>query len=533
MPDKVSLLHRLAAISVAAAGSERLVEVADILRAGLDVEHVCLIYPGAKDLAVCGDSGWDGEMITSQTGLWLLAREIERAGGPVAFDIEGKRVTHVADATQAGDCSYLAFPAPGNEDSGEMLIARRKPGAGMPYGPVRDFLEAAGPSMELILNHALAAERVAKQKEQIIALANAGELLTRAENIEPVLQDLATTIADSSGFDWVTIDVYDTRVSTFGARVLNRRPHADTLLGRYWKQQAAQRTYPKTILRAAMEEREPLLFGDLQADERIPEYGREFFRRAGIRSAAQLPITFGDRFLGVLRVASLWPRSFHSREMEVLNGFAMQLAVALGALDMYKSLAESEKQLKRYADELQESMRVQHRLARTDALTGIPNRRYIDEVMKGECSRAARYGAPLSVVLLDVDFFKHVNDTYGHKAGDEALIQLADVARRACRRSDTVGRYGGDEFVFVLSKAGLGAAVMLAERLRDEVANRIFALSANINVTMTASAGVTELFSEGKEKPSALIRRADQALYEAKAKGRNTVVSIGAIKRAA
>ncbi len=199
---------------------------------------------------------------------------------------------------------------------------------------------------------------------------------------------------------------------------------------------------------------------------------------------------------------------------------------------MYKSLAESERELKRYAEELQASMEVQHRLARTDPLTGVPNRRYVDEITKGECSRAARHKTPLSVALVDIDLFKKVNDTYGHKAGDEALIQLGDLARRSCRRGDLVGRYGGDEFLFILPKAGLGAAVRFANRFRANVANHVFSLSSDANTRMTVSAGVAE-FDPTTQRPSALVRQADEALYEAKAKGRNRTASARPGRKAA
>jgi diguanylate cyclase (GGDEF)-like protein len=219
--------------------------------------------------------------------------------------------------------------------------------------------------------------------------------------------------------------------------------------------------------------------------------------------------------------------------VDALEGFAAQLALALKAVRMYKALAESEEQLREYSQQLQEGMEIQHRLARTDALTGIPNRRYADEVVKGEHARVTRHKTPLSVAIADVDFFKAINDTYGHKAGDEALVQLADLARRSCRQGDVVGRYGGDEFLFVLSEADRNAAKRFADRFRSSVAKQVFHLSSGQRIRMTVSLGVAELDREGGQRPSALVSRADEALYEAKSQGRNRTIAYRSPRQAA
>jgi diguanylate cyclase len=200
---------------------------------------------------------------------------------------------------------------------------------------------------------------------------------------------------------------------------------------------------------------------------------------------------------------------------------------------MYKSLAESERQLRQYSEQLQAGVEVQHRLARTDALTGIPNRRYVDEVTKGECARAVRHKTPLCVAMVDIDRFKDINDTYGHKAGDEALMQLADLARRSCRRGDVVGRYGGDEFLFVLPEADLGAAARFVNRFRTEVAGHVFQLSSNQSMRMKVSAGVARLSQKDPQKLSVLMKEADEALYEAKEKGRNRTCCYRPARKAA
>jgi len=205
----------------------------------------------------------------------------------------------------------------------------------------------------------------------------------------------------------------------------------------------------------------------------------------------------------------------------------------LKAVRMYQALAESKEQLRQYSEQLQGGMQIQHRLARTDALTGIPNRRYVDEVVKGEHARAARHKTLLSVAMADVDRFKAINDTYGHKAGDEALVQLADLARRSCRQGDVAGRYGGDELLFVLPEADLSAAKRFAERFRSRVARQMFPLSSGQSIRMKVSLGVAELDREGGQKPSALIKGADGALYEAKSNGGNKTVVRRLSRRAA
>jgi diguanylate cyclase (GGDEF)-like protein len=135
--------------------------------------------------------------------------------------------------------------------------------------------------------------------------------------------------------------------------------------------------------------------------------------------------------------------------------------------------------------------------------------------------------------MADVDRFKAINDTYGHKAGDEALVQLADLARRSCRQGDVVGRYGGDEFLFVLPETALSAAKRFADRFRSSIARQVFPLSSGQSIRMKVSLGVAELDRESGQRPSALIKGADEALYEAKSKEGNRTVVHRSSRRAA
>ncbi len=531
MTDKVTSLRKLAGAAIDGQADEQsLVRIADLVRDAVAAERVFLVYPEDKDFLVCGDSSAGEGLGTNQMGLWLVQHQCEIVEGPVAFDIAGGRVSDIVGAPQAAERRHLAFQL--DSGSGEMLVVRTRPNSPADAG-VFAFIEAATPAMALVLGRVLSVAKADRQRKQMSAVADAAQLLIQAEHISPVLRDLANAISDSTGYDLVTIDVFDKESRSFVLSVLNRGPQIDTSLGDEWKRRQTVTLYPEALLKAAMVMRQPLLLPDLQNDERIPERGRQFFKQAHIFSAAQFPITFRDEFLGVLRVGSQRPRNFSETEVEVLNGFASQLGAALKALEMYRSLAQSERQLREYSEELQSSMEVQHRLARTDALTGIPNRRYIDEVIKGECSRAIRHKTFLCVALADLDKFKGINDNYGHKAGDAALVQLADLARRTCRRGDVVGRYGGDEFIFVLPRADLAAAERFANRFRTVVAREVLDFASDGSAKLSISIGVAQLDPGKAQKPFALIKKADEALYQAKAKGGNKTCSLATRKNAA
>ncbi len=165
-------------------------------------------------------------------------------------------------------------------------------------------------------------------------------------------------------------------------------------------------------------------------------------------------------------------------------------------------------------------------LAREDALTGVTNRRQFFELGTHEVSVAGRYGHPLSVILIDVDDFKRLNDTFGHQAGDELLKRFARIARQHLRDADLFARYGGDEFVALLPSTRAAEAALVAERLRADLAVHDTVLEQG-TLTVTISSGIAELLPA--DTLDALIHRADMALYEAKQSGRNRTAVFGAV----
>jgi diguanylate cyclase (GGDEF)-like protein len=169
--------------------------------------------------------------------------------------------------------------------------------------------------------------------------------------------------------------------------------------------------------------------------------------------------------------------------------------------------------------ELQEANQRLEELASIDPLTGASNRRHFLEQAKAEISRAKRQGLPLSVIMLDIDFFKSINDRFGHETGDQVLVALAATIHATLRGGDIFARMGGEEFIVMLPGQGLQQAMQMAERLRLLIAqNTVPGCPARI----TVSAGIAGLENASEEVVD-LLRRADQGLYRAKNQGRNQV----------
>ncbi len=166
------------------------------------------------------------------------------------------------------------------------------------------------------------------------------------------------------------------------------------------------------------------------------------------------------------------------------------------------------------------------RQAITDSLTGLYNHREFQRTLREEVDRAIRYGREFTLLMIDIDRFKTVNDSYGHPVGDAVLAELASRLKQALRASDLVARYGGEEFAVILPETGEKTALMVAERLREAVAARPFATPAGGATAVTVSGGIATFPLDASER-EALINAADQALYFAKNAGRNRVQTYG------
>lgn len=185
-------------------------------------------------------------------------------------------------------------------------------------------------------------------------------------------------------------------------------------------------------------------------------------------------------------------------------------------------LKESKEKAERFAHELRELNAQLEKMAFRDGLTNLYNHRYFQDILGKEIARGKRYNNPLCLLMLDIDFFKKVNDTYGHPAGDEVLINVAKAITNAIRPSDIVARYGGEEFAVILPETNQTGMKVFAERLRRCVA-AVTTISKDYEIKVTISCGGVELLPEDKITQQVLLDTADRGLYQSKEKGRNRV----------
>jgi len=221
----------------------------------------------------------------------------------------------------------------------------------------------------------------------------------------------------------------------------------------------------------------------------------ESYLKQGVRSIAYLPLIAKGRAIGSLIVASRHPNAYSQRHRILLEKLASHIAMPIENSRLYAEVAEK---------------------ARIDELTGLLNRRSLDEVLASEINRHSRYGGVFSLIILDIDSLKTVNDNYGHLAGDDLLKEIASVVKNRIRGADDAFRYGGDEFAILLPNTSIDAANRVAERIRKQVASKVRAG----NIPVTVSLGLASWPDNGKEA-NEVIAAADAALYHAKRSGGN------------
>jgi two-component system cell cycle response regulator len=268
--------------------------------------------------------------------------------------------------------------------------------------------------------------------------------------------------------------------------------------------------YPE--VREALEKSVPVLVEDVEKSPLYAEVREEWaIARSDVkvRSVIALPFGIGGFDAGVVFLRTLEGETpLTAADVEFADDVVKAAVSAIQRAQMMESTRADNERLEV--------------LALTDALTQTLNRRALMDRLESELDRARRYSLTLSLLMVDLDHFKTVNDTFGHLAGDEALRGVARVLQREARSVDVVARYGGEEFVVILPETGEEGAVKVAERIRARVAEQPSEGIAAIP-SVTVSVGVATVLSTGIQAPEEVIALADEALYRAKAQGRNRV----------
>lgn len=227
----------------------------------------------------------------------------------------------------------------------------------------------------------------------------------------------------------------------------------------------------------------------------------QLLRDEGIKCLVCLALTSHANRLGVVYFYRTDRDLFTQEEIALLTTFARMAAEAIDNRRLHERLTDE---------------------AHTDALTGLFNRREFDARLVEERQRARRHGKSFALMMIDIDRFKHINDDYGHPAGDAVLIVMAEVLKQQFRDVDIVARYGGEEFVVILPEITSESALQVAERVRSAIASISFPLAGGLESAVTASIGISYC-ADGEASPQIMVARADQALYRAKQSGRNRV----------
>ena len=352
----------------------------------------------------------------------------------------------------------------------------------------------------------------AKQAGTAVFLAKACEELRQATEERDLLYEITNYVASDITADQLLTKVADSLGNYFSANavaafIVQRLPHmnkADYILAR---------NFPRSDLEALRDffaERWPASGQNVMA----PKEPRRHLETQGCFSSTLvagksiyiLPLFSRDLLQGIIVLSWDYERKsdFHSHMDDALRVVAAQTALGIERQHLYSGV---------------------EKIGLTDALTGLANRRLFNYLIEREINRSRRYGRPVSLVMMDIDFFKRINDTWGHPVGDVVLRDLGALVRQSVRKLDVPVRYGGEEFALILPETTLEEAVNLAERFRIMVERNVFS-NGRERIPVTVSMGVASIGNSPVPEnmdPEEFLQMADRALYQAKQSGRNRI----------
>jgi diguanylate cyclase (GGDEF)-like protein len=332
-----------------------------------------------------------------------------------------------------------------------------------------------------------------RRAEEMSSLYHIGLTLTAGLDMEQVLVALCDQVRLI-----LPVDVF--YVSTFDEETMIIE------LPLYYEDGTFLKVEPRSMLSSpgitgeVIRSRKTIYLPDVDLPDIVEKY--HILRRSGqpSRSYVGVPLVVLDRVVGVVSMQSFQPNAYTPEQIRLLETIATQASIATHNARLYDQMKQ---------------------MAITDPVTQLFTRRHFTFLGSSEVERALRYNRSLSVLMIDIDHFKKVNDTYGHSTGDSILHGVAKTCRAAMRATDIIGRWGGEEFVIVLPEADMDGAALIAERIRRMVAQSAITVGQH-QILVTVSIGLAVL-GDCCCSLDVLIDQADRAMYLAKADGRNKV----------
>lgn len=347
-----------------------------------------------------------------------------------------------------------------------------------------NLLEEVASKVAISMEKEYLQEQLRERERELSILNHSSSIIASSLDIQHIYDNFTKELKQIVDVNWTTIVVIEENEVRFLT--------LSTEIGSAW--QVGERIPLKgTATEWVALHKQPLIEPDLVLESRFET--SKYHIEHGVRSIAYIPLVVGEKVIGALIVASRNPGAYSSRQVKLLEELTSQIAQPVENSCLF---AKAEQ------------------MARIDDLTGLLNRHSLDELITNEISRHTRYGGIFSLIILDADSFKRLNDTHGHSAGDEFLKQISRIMRGTIRSADQAFRYGGDEFAILLPQTNAEAAYTIAERVRIRVANE----AKTNNVTLTISLGIASWPADAIGT-NEIIMATEATLYYAKRNGGN------------
>jgi diguanylate cyclase (GGDEF)-like protein len=403
-----------------------------------------------------------------------------------ASPLVNRKLEKALQACGLGDSALLGLPLSANRQRfGAILVSYSHPRR-FQAAEIRLAEQAAG-LVALAIARARSLEYSQRRAQEAENLRQATAALTAALDLRQVLDNILDHLEQVVPYDRAC--VYLLEEQTLHAVASRGFPNAQQVLGYNFPSSNA-------IVQQIITMNRPLMLKDSSQEPRFSGW----IEQGQVHGWMGVQLVIHGSLIGFLTLGSQRTEAFSREQANQVQAFANQAAAAIANARLFSEV---------------------QRLAITDPLTGLYNRRGLYEIGRREVERARRYKRPLSAIMLDIDHFKKINDTYKHATGDQVLRILAERCRSSVREVDLLGRYGGEEIVILLPETDRLGALRAAEHLREDVACLPFETEVGA-LEITISLGVADMM-EGELDLEMLIDRADEAMYAAKQAGRNQV----------